>query len=60
VRHEAKTVEWSREPVPDYCESCSPKMLAFLRTFAGHESPLEALARGEFDAYTTAELFSEI
>jgi len=60
VRRELKTIEWSRELVPDYYGSCSPKMLAFLRAFAGRESPLEALARGRFHAYTTAELFSEI
>ncbi len=60
VRRELKTMEWSGELVPDYCESCTPKMLAFLRAFAGHENPLEALARGWFHAYTTAELFSEI
>jgi hypothetical protein len=60
LRHELRTIEWSRELVPDYCNSCTPKMLAFLRTFVEHEDPLRALAEGRFHLYATAELFSEI
>jgi hypothetical protein len=60
LRRELRTIEWSKELVPDYCASCTPKMLAFLRAFVGYENPLEALAKGRFHTYTTAELFSEL
>jgi ABC-type amino acid transport substrate-binding protein len=35
-------------------------MLAFLRAFASHEDPFQALAEGRFQAYVTAELFADL
>jgi hypothetical protein len=35
-------------------------MLAFLRAFANHEDPFEALAEGRFHPYATAELFADL
>lgn len=41
-------------------KEASPKMLAFLRAFAEHECPLQALAEGALRPRIVAELFSEI
>jgi hypothetical protein len=60
LRRELRTIERSGELAPDYCGSCTPKMLAFLRAFAEHEDPLGALAEGRFHVYATAELFFEV
>jgi len=41
-------------------KKASPKMLAFLRAFAEHENPFQALAEGKLHRHIVAELFSEI
>ncbi len=43
-----------------YPEPPSARMLAFLRAFAEHEAPFQALANGKFFPYVTAELFRDL
>jgi hypothetical protein len=38
----------------------SPKTLAFLRAFAKHKNPFEALVEGRFHLYATSELFADL
>jgi hypothetical protein len=54
---EFERLDWAGPASPLY--GASPKMLAFLRAFAKHEDPFEALAEGRFHFYTTAELFAD-
>jgi hypothetical protein len=47
-------------PSSNPLRNVSAKMLAFLRAFASHEDPFQALAEGRFQAYVTAELFADL
>ncbi len=55
---EFERLDWAGPASPLY--GASPKMLAFLRAFANHEDPFEALAEGRFHLYATAELFADL
>ncbi len=54
---EFERMDWAGSSSPLY--GTSPKMLAFLRAFAHHEDPFEALAEGRFHLYAKAELFAD-
>jgi hypothetical protein len=58
LRRELERLDWAGPASP--LHGASPKMLAFLRAFADHEDPFEALAEGRFHLYTTAELFADL
>ncbi len=55
---ELERLDWAGPASP--LHGASPKMLAFVRAFADHEDPFEALAEGRFHLYATAELFADL
>jgi len=58
LEREFERLDWAGPVSPLY--GVSPKTLAFLRAFAGHEDPFGALAEGRFHSYATAELFADL
>jgi hypothetical protein len=58
LEREFERVDWAGPSLPLY--GVSPKMQAFLRAFAKHKDPFEALAEGKLHLYTTAELFADL
>jgi hypothetical protein len=46
--------------LPSSLENVSPRMLAFLKAFATHEDPFQALAEGRLRHYATTQLFADL
>jgi hypothetical protein len=57
LRRELELLEAGKSPALD---EASPMMLAFLRAFAEHENPIDALKGGRFHLYAKAELFLDL
>jgi hypothetical protein len=58
LREEFERLE--SRPSSSFLENASPRMLAFLRAFATHEDPFQALAEGGLRHYATAQLFADL